>query len=107
MHIDELEEEIANLIDVLTEHGQGAKVKQFFEDQMREIVGVAAQDDAQKTFYSTVTKVLDALRPVERTYGSVSERRLFGKRSREGGEGEEEDEEDGEEGGGRGGRQAG
>eukprot|EP00966_Prymnesium_polylepis_P041276 957946-Prymnesium_polylepis.1 len=34
--------------------------------------------------------MLDAVRPVERTYGSVSERRLFGKRMREeGGEGEE------------------
>ena len=42
--------------------------------------------------------MLDAVRPVERTYGSVSERRLFGKRTREEeGEGEEGEEEDGEE----------
>eukprot|EP00966_Prymnesium_polylepis_P232209 5371338-Prymnesium_polylepis.1 len=41
--------------------------------------------------------MLDAVRPVERTFGSVSERRLFGKRMREGGEGEEGEEEDDEE----------
>eukprot|EP00966_Prymnesium_polylepis_P001481 34081-Prymnesium_polylepis.1 len=53
VHIDELEEVIANLIDVLSDHGQGAKVKQFFEDQIRPIVEFAAEDDAEKTFYST------------------------------------------------------
>ena len=97
MHIDELEEEIASLIDVLSDHGQGAKVKQFFEDQMRPIVEVAAEDDAEKTFYSAVTKMLDAVRPVERTYGSVSERGLFKRRREEADNGEEGEEEDGEE----------
>ena len=93
VHINELEEEIASLIDVLSDHGQGAKVKQFFEDQMRPIVEVAAEDDAEKTFYSAVTKMLDAVRPVERTYGSVSERGLFKRRREEADNGEEGEDE--------------
>ena len=76
----------------------GYDMRSYYEDTlMKPMIAMAQNDPAERKLEQTVSQMLDVLRPVERKYGSSSERRAAGASSGYGGASADDLEGEGEE----------